>query len=184
MRGAFRSRAGMSAVWLAVLLALLVSSAQSAPPAHRVAPRVKTVGGSLTLTVVNPSPACGEFTFAGSCDFEPDAKVKVNSARECRARDVKVYRVDVPGLVTTPGTTRRGVATTHLGGRYTALYPGVPTNNPLYEPTGGTKMSFRAVSARFKTFDNNNPLRPMVCKALKTAGVDEVAVPMPPPPDI
>ncbi|HKR99536.1 MAG TPA: hypothetical protein VJU79_08485 [Candidatus Dormibacteraeota bacterium] len=173
----------MSAVSLAVLVALVVASAQASPPAQRVAPRVKTVRGSLSLTVTTPSPACGEFTYAGSCDFEPTAKVKVNSARECRARDVKIYRVDVRALVTTPGTTRRGVATTHLGGRYTALYPGVPTNNPVYEPTGGTKMSFRAVSARFRAFEANNPLRPVVCKALKTAGVDEVAVPMPPPPD-
>jgi hypothetical protein len=183
MRRAFRARAGISAVWLAVLLALLVSSAQSSPPPRRPADRVKIVRGSLSLTVTTPSPACGEFTYPGSCDFEPDARVKVKSARECRARDVKIYRVDVAALVTTPGTTRRGVATTHLGGRYTALYPGQPTNNPVYEPTGGTKMSFRAVSARFKTFEASNPLRPVVCKALKSAGVDEVAVPMPPPPD-
>src|SRR5512133_1656914 len=164
----------MAAIWLAVFLALFVSSAQGSPATRSTVPVER---GSLQLTV-NPSPACGAFTFPGSCDVEPEGRVKVKSARECRARDVKISRVDVGAVVTTPGTNRRGVATTHLGGRYTALYPGQPTNNPVYEPTGGTRMSFRAVSKGFKTFKANNPLRPVVCKGLKS-GIETVTVPMP-----
>jgi hypothetical protein len=109
--------------------------------------------------------------------------VKVKSRPECRGRDVKIYRVDVGALVDTPGTShRRGTASDHLGGSYTAIYPGTPTNNPVYEPIGGTRMSFRAIAPRFKTFVHNNPLRPLICKRLKST-VDEVAVPMPPPPE-
>jgi hypothetical protein len=181
MKPTSRSRAGTVGIWLAVLVALLVSSAQGSPRAGGVVSGVKTVRGSLQLTV-DPSPACGEFTSAGQCDFEPSGRVKVKSARECRGRDVKISRVEVGAHVDTPGTNRRGVASTHLGGRYTALYPGVPTNDPVYSPTGGTQMSFRAVAPRFKTFVANNPLRPVICKRLKSS-IEVVNVPMPPPPD-
>ncbi len=143
-----------------------------------------TAGGSLTLTV-NPSPQCGEFTFPGQCDFETPARLKVKSRRECRGRDVKISRVDatVHGVVTTPGTSqRRGTATTTLGGRYTALYPGIATNNPFYEPTGGTKMSFQAVAPRFRTSKINSAFGKVICKRLKSS-VETVTVPMPPPPD-
>jgi hypothetical protein len=181
MKPTSRSLSGRIAIGLAVPLALLASSAQASPRTGSLVRPVKTVGGSVHLTL-NPSPACGDFTSPGQCDFESRGRVKVSSASECRGRDVKISRVDAGALVTTPGTNRRGVAPTSIGGRYTAFYPGVAFNNPVYEVTGGTKMTFRAVAPRFKSAVANNPLRPVVCKRLKSS-IEVVTAPMPPPPD-
>jgi hypothetical protein len=169
------------AIWLVVLLAVLVSSAQAS---RRVNP-VKTYRGSLQLTA-SASPQCLDMLHAGYCYFETPARVKVNSAPECRARDVKISRVDAAAgggahLVNTPGTNRRGIRKTTLGGTYTAWYPGTAVNDPVFNPIGGTKIAFSAVSPGFKTFHGNNPLKPVRCKKLRST-VEEVTVPMPPPP--
>jgi hypothetical protein len=63
-----------------------------------------------------------------------------------------------------------------------AFYPGYggPFINTAYEVTGGNRMSFRAVAPRFKTFVASNPLRPLVCKRLKSS-IEAVVAPTPPP---
>jgi hypothetical protein len=177
----------MSAFSLAVLLALFVPSVQGSPSARSLAARAESARGSLQFTV-GPSPACSDPRAAGECDFETHARLKVKSARhECRGRDVKISRLDPPAngfVVNTPGTSDRGVSTTTLGGRYTAFYPGYGGEflNSAYEVTGGNRMSFRAVAARFKTFVASNPLRPLVCKRLRSS-IEDVVAPTPLPPE-
>jgi hypothetical protein len=172
----------VTAAGATVLLVTLVPAVHGSPSPRRT----PTAGGSLEF-IVDPSPACiPDATFPGRCDFSFKWKLKVKSRRECRARDVKIFRLDPPANganITTPNTNRRG---TRAGSdTFEAAYPGFPlfVGQPLDASSdwGGERMSFQAVAPRFKTYVHNTAFRMVVCRRLRSS-VEDLGVPMPPPP--